>query len=382
MTDARRSERARRLLEQHAPELGALKLARPAVSLEPLPAPAGPERKYPALQELAALKRGIQDEFSSSQLTVMELKAKLEADLAALAGSAAAKPAASPAAEVKPAASPEVKAAVSPVQAARTVLPPPDTASLPRPPKPAAPASTLWARAAAGAALSAALLLLLFYGGEEKTSFSLPPSAAAGLCLDGAGSRAYFTDPHRQLLVTVSIAGRRVEGLHSFQAQGLKALAYDGAAFWTTDGTSIFRYPPGAPYPEPGAYKAGPGVFALSWDGRNLWAASMGGRLVRYAAGEKPAPEAVFQLPEDCGGLVAVYGGKIWGLDAGTGRLAAYTLAAKPELLGSADARKYLPRGQVAGFAVYGGGAWVLAAEPAGLARLDLKHLKLLEDGK
>jgi hypothetical protein len=382
VTDERRSARAKRLLEQHAPELDALKLARPAVSSEPLPALAEPARKYPALQELAAQKRGVQDEFSSNQLAVLEVKAKLESDLAVLAGSAGAKPVAGPTAAAKISAPQEVKPAVSPAQAAPAVSRPPGPAIRAQQIKNLSLPASRWGRALAGAALGAALLLLLFYGKEEKASFSLPPSAAAGLCLDGSGSRAYFTDPHRQLLVTVSIAGRRVEGLQSLQASGLKALAYDGAAFWATDGTSIFRYPPGAPYPEAGAYKAGPGVFALSWDGRNLWAASVGGRLVRYAAGEKPAPEAVFQLPEGVGSWLAVYGGKLWELDAETGRLAAYTLGAKPEQLGSADARKYLPRGQVAGFAVNGGSAWVISAEPAGLARLDLKRLKLLQDGK
>jgi len=382
VTDPRRGERARRLLEKHAAELDALKLERPAVSLEPLPLPAEPARKYPALQELAAMKRGVQDDFSASQLAVMEIKAKLETDLAVMGGSAAEKPAPPP--EAKPAAAPEGNAAASAPPPARPVKPaPPGPAKRQEPEKrPPSRGSALWARAAAGAALCAALFLFMFYGGEEETSFPLPSSAVAGLCLDGAGSRAFFTDPHRQLLVTVSIAGRRVEGLQSFQAQGLKALAYDGAAFWTTDGTSIFRYPQGAPYPEAGAYKAGPGVFALAWDGRNLWAASVGGRLVRYAAGEKPAPEAVFQLPEGFGAWLTVSGGKLWELDAETGRLAAYTLTAKPELLGSADAGSYLPEGRVAGFAVSGGNAWVITAEPAGLALLDLKRLKLLEDGK
>lgn len=121
MSDPARAARAKRLLEKHASELAAFRLARHEPPRVGPQVPAEPERKYPALQALAALRQDIHDEFSRSQLELLEVKARLDADLAVLAASPApaAPPPEPPASPAPAAGSPQA----GPAGAAKTTAP-------------------------------------------------------------------------------------------------------------------------------------------------------------------------------------------------------------------------------------------------------------------
>jgi len=164
--------------------------------------------------------------------------------------------------------------------------------------------------------------------------------------------------------------------MQSFPSQGLKGLVFDGASFWSSDGTSISRHGTAGNYAVLGVYKAGSGVFSISWDGKNLWAASAGGELTRYSAAGSLVQEVVYPMPEGRTAGISVSGGKLWLLDPESGRLSAYKPGVKPELLTSANIRSLLPGGEVSGFSVHGDHAWVISGNPSGLVRIDLKLVK------
>lgn len=385
MSGALRTVKARRLLDKYAAELNALKLARPELPAGPATAPPLPGR-HPELQEIAALKQGASDDLSQGLLGLQELRARLDSDLAAL-GPLAPDPVSENGAGPR--------GAAWPAAPAQSAVPP--RAEEAGPAAPGTPGKTpaaakapaggggrfAWRLALAAAFLAgSALFLYKTFSRNTRSGFSLPPTAAAGLCLDGPGARAYFTDPRRQLLLTVSVTGRRVEAQQPFRAGDLKALAFDDTRFWATDGVTIRSYRLGSATPSDKGFKAGPGVYALSWSGGDLWAASNGGRLARYPAGEGPEPAAVFRIPEGAGRWVSVSGDRLWTLDADNGVLSAYTLSASPEPAGSAVVRDSLPLAPVAGFAVRGNAAWVVTQDPAELVRLDLAGVKPGADGK
>lgn len=177
MTDYARASRAKRLLDRHAPELAALKLGRPALPQDRPPAPAGAELKCPALRELAAIRQDVRDEFSRSRLGLLEVKARLDADLAVLDDSSApVPPPPEPAAAPAPAAElPQAGSAGS----ARTAAPggapvsgrEPKTGSASR----GVPGVKYWLVAMVLALLCAAALILL----RPRTAVpaSPPPSA-------------------------------------------------------------------------------------------------------------------------------------------------------------------------------------------------------------
>lgn len=386
MSDALRTVKARRLLDKYASELNSLKLARPELPVSRDPGPPARESRLPELQEIATLGLEAADDLRQARRGLMETRARLEDDLAALKPLAGLVPGGAQAPE-------QCLAPDLPAQAGRpeapAVSPGPAAAEKVTDGEPAgfAPAGAsgrsgfAWRLAVAAAFITAsALFLYSSFSRPSRYGFPLPATAATGLCLDGPGARAFFADPRRRLLLTVSITGRRVEAQQPFEAEGLKALAFDDTRFWATDGAAIYAYPLGSAYPSGSGYKAGPGIYALSWSGGSLWAASSGNRLVRYSAGEGLLQEAVFRLPESAGRWVAVSGEKLWSLDAEKGVLSAYTISASPEPAGSETVA--LPLAPVAGFAVRGNAAWVVTQDPAEMVRLDLAGFGAHADGK
>jgi len=229
---------------------------------------------------------------------------------------------------------------------------------------------------AVAAVCAAAFGLFLLYGGSPEPAFPLPPTRAAGLCLDRSGEHIFFADPQRQLLFTVSVAEKRVKSMQSFPSQGLKGLAFDGTVFWSADESSIYRHGLTGNYAVLGVYPAGPDVYSISSDGKNLWAASTGAGLTRYLAGESLAQEAVYSMPPGPTAGISVSDGKLWLLDPGSGKLSAYMLGAEPELLKTAGIKKLLPPGKITGFSVAGDQLWVIAEDPAQLQHIQLKNVK------
>ena len=125
-----------------------------------------------------------------------------------------------------------------------------------------------------------------------------------------------------------------------------------------------------------GVYKAGPEISSLSWDGKNLWAASAGGKLTVYSAGEALAQETVYPLPDGRTAGISVSDGKLWLLDPESGKLSAYKPGVKPELINAADIKSLLPGGAISGFSIAGDHLWIITEEPAELARINLRSLK------
>jgi len=357
----RRDERS----EKYFTSLAAVKLRQPALPQLPAGLPGQEGRRYPVLQELAAARQDICDEFSKKQLELHELKSRVEEDMAALTKNAAAKP---PGPAALPANEPAPVRAPAPVPSLFSPQPEP---------APAAGSRPLFARILFAAAVCAAAFgLYKFFGSAPGFSFSLPPTRAAGFCMDRDGANAFFADPQRQLLFTVSASEKRVTAMQSFPAHGLKGLAFDGTSFWSTDGSSIYRHSSSDGYAVAGTYKAGPGVEFICWDGKDLWAASAGGKLTLYSAGETLAQKSVYAMPEGRTAGISVSDGKLWLLDPGSGKLYAYKPGARPELLNTADIRSLLPRGAVSGFSVAGGYLWIISENPAELARIELDHIK------
>jgi len=347
---------------EYADRIAGVKL-RPLAPTGAVAAPAAePARKYEALQELAAERQETLDLFSDLQLELLELKNRAGAE--------------------PPAAVPQALSA----GAAEAAEPPAITRSMPRPAgippaRPAAPQSggsrsRLTLLLAAAAACVGVLSLFILFGSGDEDSFSLPPSSAAGLCLSGGADSLYFVDPQRQLLITVSIAERRVRAMHSFAGEKAKGLAFDGERFWSTDGRNIYRHAASAGYPVLDVYSAGRPVHAICWDGGSLWAAADDGKLVNYGGFEKQSRETVYNMP--AGGAAGIYvdEGKLWLLDPGTGLLRAYLLDGGMKKTVQVSIKSMLPKGRLAGFAVSGGYVWVITDSPAELRRIKLEEPK------
>jgi len=371
------------LLDKYSAVLDGIKLRRPElpqVSGEP---PENTARKYPVFQELAAAKQEIQDEFSKWQVEFEDVKSRLGDDIAAVSKNGPAKTpeqaaARSPAAH-RAAEKPPADQAAPGSRSAQNTTGQYDSSSMPPPPEEGAAAGSRSFPAfivLAAAVCAAAFGFFRFFGGSAESPISLPPTRAAGLCLDRDSKHVFFADPQRQLLFTVSVPEKRVKSMQSFPAQGLKGLAFDGTSYWSTDGTSIFRHGLTGNYAVLAVHKAGPGVSSICWDGENLWAASAGGKLICYSAGEPLAQEDVYPMPDGRTAGISVSDGKLWLLDPESGRLSAYKLGIKPELLNAAEIKSLLPDGVISGFSVAGDQLWVITAEPAELAHINLKSMK------
>lgn len=370
--------------------LDLIKLRRPELPQGSPELPDNTGRKYPVFQELKAAKQEIQDEFSKMQLELADIKARLDGDIGAVSGGP---PRPREAASAVPAKEPvPTGLASAPQAAAQSPVPEPaggsrhmgdraeQDSSFPMPSPggwlAAVPMLSPARIFAAAAICAAAVGLFLVYGGEAESFFALPPTRAAGLCLDRSGEHVFFADPQRQLLFTVSVPEKRVKSMQSFPSQGLKGLAFDGTVFWSSDGTSIYRHGQTGNYAVLGVYAAGPEVYSISWDGKNLWSASAGAGLTRYSAGEALVQEAVYPMPAGPTAGISVSDGKLWLLDPGSGNLSAYLFGAEPELLKAAGIKRLLPRGGISGFSVAGDILWVVAEDPAELTRINLKNIK------
>ena len=359
-----RTEKLNAALKDASAKFAEIKLRAPV-----LPAPRGTQeetgRKYPVFQELAGMGQEIQDEFSRGQLELADIRGRLEGELMALAGAAP---------EVNPA-----PAAVPPEQAARP--PEPDVRPLPgmQPAVQAGPApgrrSRLLPALALAVVICAAAGIFFRSRGGPVSVFPLPPTKVEGLCLDPEGRRVFFTDPQRQLLFTVSAAEGRVDSVQSFPAAGLKALAYDGSNFWSSDGAVLARHGQAANYAVLAASKAAAAIAFLSWDGQALWAAGPGGELLRYSAAVPPLPGADYPMPGGRIDGISVSDGKLWVFDRENGKLSCYKIGTRPELLTESDLKRWLPAGAVTGFALGGNYAWLAAENPPQLLRVKLKKL-------
>ncbi|MDD5210255.1 MAG: hypothetical protein PHV36_12765 [Elusimicrobiales bacterium] len=351
------------LLEKYSALLAGVKLRPPALPRVLADLPGKEARKYPVLQELAAARQDIQDEFSKRQLELLDIKSRIEEDIAAVSKSRPAQPA------------PELfkEPAAAGVPAERAAQPESEPELQPGPGPRRFPA---WFIAAA-AVCAAVFGLYKYYAGLDKFSLQLPFSSAVGLCLDPEGGRVFLVDPQRQVLLTVVIAENRIKAMQSFPSEGLKALAFDGSSFWSSDGDVIRRHGPAGGYAALSAYKPWQKVSFLCWDGNHLWAASSAGELTRYIAGQALKPEDIFSMPKTETVGISISGEKLWLLDPESGKLSSYRLGLKPEPLNSADVKALLPRGAVTGFAINGEYLWVLTAAPAELSRINLKNVKL-----
>lgn len=376
------SDRHGGLREKYSSMLAGIKLRRPELPQVPGELPENLARKYPVFQELAAARQEIQDEFSKWQVGFEDVKTRLGDDLAPVPKSGPAKTpeqagARSPA-EHRDAAKPPAAQAAPGSRSAQNTSGQDVSSPLPLPGDVADAGSRPFPSFVflAAAVCAAAFGFFRFFGGSAESPITLPPTRAAGLCLDRDGKHVFFADPQRQLLFSVSVPEKRVKSMQSFPAQGLKGLAFDGTSFWSTDGTSIFRHGLAGSYAVLGVNKAGPEISSLCWDGKNLWAASAGGKLTRYAAGDALVQEAVYPLPEGRTAGISVSDGKLWLLDPESGKLSAYKLGVKPEFLDAADIKSKLPAGAISGFSVSGDHLWVITAEPAELARINLRSMK------
>lgn len=370
------------LREKYSAILAGVKLRRPELPQVPGELPENLARKYPVFQELAAARQEIQDEFSKWQVGFEDVKNRIGDESAAVSkdgpGKTPEQAATGSLAAHRAAAEPPAAQAAPGPRSAQNTTGQDSTSQLPLPGDRAAAGSRPFTSYIflAAAVCAAAFGSFRFFGGFAESPISLPPTRAAGLCLDRDSRHIFFADPQRQLLFTVSVTEKRVKSMQSFPAQGLKGLAFDGTSFWSTDGTSIFRHGLAGSYAVLGVNKAGPEVSSLSWDGENLWAASAGGRLTCYSARESLTQEAVYPLPDGRTAGISVSDGKLWLLDPESGKLSAYKLGVKPELLNEADIKSLLPVGAISGFSVAGEHLWVITAEPAELAPINLKSLK------
>lgn len=363
------SDKDGELLKKYSAVLAGVKLSPPALPQLPVELPGNAARSYPVLQELAAARQDIHDEFSKRQLDLGEIRSRVEEDLAAIPKNAPVKPpetiATEPAKEPVAARFPAAPRSPAKPAEPEPALKPPAGPRL-------FPARVFFAAAVCAAAFG----LFRFYQGTPVTIFSLPPTRAAGLCTDQDGSHVYFADPQRQLLFTVSVLEKRVKSMQSFPSQGLKSLAFDGASFWSSDGTSVYRHGTTGNYAVLGVYKTGAEVLFISWDGKNLWAALSGGKLARYSAGESLVQDGVYPMPGGRTAGISVSGGKLWLLDPVSGKLSSHKPGVKTELLSSADVKSLLPRGDISGFCVAGDHAWVISGDQSQLVRIDLKLVK------
>lgn len=350
------------LLEKYSDLLAGVKLCPPVLPRVPADLPGKEARKYPVLQELAAARQDIKDEFSKRQLELQDIKSRVEEDIAAVSKSRPAQQ------------SPEL------IKEPAAVRAPAERQPKPKPEPERAPGAgqrrfSAWLIAAA-AVCAAAFGLYKYYAGLDKFSLQLPFSSAVGLCLDAEGRRVFLVDPQRQVLLTVVIAENRIKAMQSFPSEGLKALAFDGSSFWSSDGDVIRRHGPAGGYAALSVYKPWQKVSFLCWDEKHLWAASSAGELTRYLAGQDLKPEDIFSMPKTETAGIFISGEKLWLLDPESGKLSSYRLGLKPELLNSADIKALLPRGAVTGFSVNGEYLWVLTAAPAELSRINLKNVK------
>lgn len=342
-----------------------VKLRTPAPPAAPREVPAEAPRKYPVLQELAAERQAVKDAFSKLQIDLLEIKHRAAAKPPS---GGAAEPAGRPS---QPAGADEVKApATGPVK--KLPVPQEKTAAAPHLPGPAVLKYVV--PASLGAACVVVLGVFLFLSGRDDVSFSLPPAAAAGLCLDKKADNVYFIDPLRQLLIAVSNGEKRVKSLHSFQSPGLKALACDGDAFWSSDGKNIYSHVPSGSYAVTGSYKTPRGVRSLCLDGGKLWAVSGDGKLLGYRAGQAAETDAVYELPAPVSAAVTVSDGKLWALDPDTGVLRIFSISGGIKKVAETNIKSFLPRGRLAGIASAGGFVWVMAANPAELVRVSVKE--------
>lgn len=358
-------------LEAAAARLADVKLRAPA--LPEVPEAVQPEagRKYPVFQELAAMGQEIQDEFSRGQLELADIKVRLEAEFLSLSGGTSA---------VKPAAADEQAGLITPgaEQAAPTAVKGEIRVTAAAAVPAAGPRPRLLpALVLAGVLCAAAALFFNFYGGPVSV-FPLPPTRAAGLCLDPEGRRVFFADPQRQLLFTVSAADGRVASVQSFPAAGLKALAYDGSVFWSSDGKALARHGQAGGYAALGTYTGGGGAL-LGWDGGKLWAAGADGKLVSYAAGDPPVRDGEYPMPAGRAAGMSVADGKLRLFFPESGKIVVYKIGSRPELLEELDLKRLLPAGEAAGFAMSGGQAWFVTETPPQLLRINPKKAGLLK---
>lgn len=326
--------------------------------------PAGP-LKYPVLQELAAERQAVKDAFSKLQIELREIKHRAGAEVPAGGRAETEKLPRQPveAGAVKPKAAPPVPAVpVTPAGAASAPVSPGSAA-----PKYAVPAAL--------AAVCAAVLGLGLFLSRDNASFTLPPAAAAGICLDKKAENVFFVDPLRQLLISVSAAEKRVKSMHSFQAPGLKALACDGDAFWSSDGKNIYSHASSGAYAVTGSYKAPRALRSLCLDGGKLWAASEDGKLLGYRAGQAAATDAVYDIPAPLSSVVTVSDGKLWALDPETGVLRIFSVSGGIKKVAETNIKSMLPRGRLAGIGASGGFVWLLTANPAELSRVSVKEM-------
>jgi hypothetical protein len=341
-----------------------LKAAFDAVALrrpEAPPAVTPPEqqaRKYPVFQELAAMKQEIHDEFSKGRLALEDIRLRAESELEALAGGRA--PAAAPV--------PQPPRKPAPLNIER---PQPEGTAVVT----AAGRRAPWGLILAAAALALAAALFMRYESSGPAAFiQLPPTRAAGLCAAPDGRTLYFADPQRQLLFSLAVPDGRVISVQAFHSPDLKALAYDGASFWSSDGKAVYRHGPEAGYPAAAAYKQAAGAGYLCSDGKSLWAAGEKGGLARYSAGAALSTQAVYSLPDEHITGLSCGGGNLTAFQPESGRLLYYKAGdiGRPEA--GPDLRRWLPRkGEVAGFALAGGYAWFVTENPPQLVRIDLK---------
>lgn len=363
------SDKDGELLKKYSAILAGIKLGPPALPQVPVELPGNAARRYPVLQELAAARQDIHDEFSKRRLDLGEIRSRVEEGLADIPKNTPVKPPEMIAAEA-------VKkilaagAAAASRSAAKSGEPEPAR-------KPSAGLRLSHARVLFTAAVCAAAFgLFRYYGSAPVTRFALPPTRAAGLCTDQDGSHVYFADPQRQLLLTVSVREKRVKAMQSFPSHGLKSLAFDGASFWSSDGTSVYRHGATGNYAVLGVYKTGVEVLFISWDGKDLWAALSGGKLARYSAGGALVQDGVYPMPGGRTAGISVSGGKLWLLDPVSGKLSSHKPGVKTELLSSADIKSLLPRGDISGFCVAGDHAWVISGDQSQLVRINLKLVK------
>ena len=346
-----------------------------------LPAQAAAPRKYPLFQELSALRQEIRDDFSKAQLDLRDMSARLGGGAPQSApGSRPEEPAEEPAARPAPVRA-EVKYAAEPAPPKR--YPAPEKKNIPAAaPSPAESAGFKKAGAALAAAAVIAAAVFLFNRSVNLgavTIFALPNTRAAGLCLSAASDRLFFADPQRQLLFTLSGADGQVKSVQSFPAEGLKALAYDGAFFWSANGRSLFRHALGAHYAVEKTFdEAGRGTYSLYWDGKYLWTGGEpGGKLSRYLPADMGTPDWVFSMPPVDSAGIAVEDGFLWSLDPSTKKLGVYRLAPTLELVREANLSKLLGgKAAVSGFTMDKERVWVITEGPPELRLLLRKAIK------
>lgn len=335
----------------------------------PAPPPPAPH-KYPLLQELAAERQEARDAFSKLQLSLLEIRNRPRPEIPAEEpGDAGEKPPEQ--AARKPEAPSRAPAAVAPASSHGAAALPAD--GPPTVPSPSRAAGIRYAVLSAAAALG----IFWFMTADNGSTIALPPASAAGLCLDKGGEHIFFVDPLRQLLITVATGEKRVRSVQSFQLPGLTAVACDGAAFWSSDGGSIYSHANSPGYPATEAYKPSGGIRSLSLDGGKLWAAADDGKLTAFQPGAPKAAGAVYNIPGARTDLAAVADGKLWTLDPYTGVLRAFSIAEGMKPLAEKNIKSRLPRGPLAGIAVSGGTMWMITAGPAELVRVTVKDLKL-----